>query len=201
MLHIDKTYIRISKASQAMRSVVELASAGWANHHKYVQHPARWYKETRQWLQQHDIKPGSRVFDIGPGAGFLLYILKTERGCDVSGLDRPFPFFSACRSLLDIESTIAIERIHRFRPIHCLNGPYDYILALGACFDCSLLERIWVEDAYTYWFQQIDQHLRPGGQLIADFNSPPIRPFVAKLPVVMLDDQRFTYTKPVPQHP
>lgn len=194
MLHYDSTYTKIGDVARVMRGHVEIAGVR-ANHHKYVEKPGLWYKKARLFVETNQIKPGSRVFDIGPGAGYFLYILKTELGCDVSGVDRPFPFFSTCRELLGIDSVV-VERIHRRSPIKALNGLYDYITAFGACFDCSLLERIWDEEAYRFWFNDVVEHLNPGGQLITVWNAPTLWPMVSNLPFKLKEWNHFVYSKP-----
>jgi SAM-dependent methyltransferase len=192
VLYYDRTYKEIGRAARIMRGFAEVSGAR-ANHHKYIEDPAFWYRQAWEFVKKNEIRPRSRVFDIGPGTGYFLYILKTEFGCDVSGTDRPFPFFSVCRELLGLN--VVIERVHRYRPIQSLQGRYDYITAFGACFDCSLLKRIWDKGAYDFWFNDMIHHLKPGGQLITQWNAPTLWPMVQHLPFQLREWNYFVYTQ------
>lgn len=192
----DPYYANISRTSRIMCTLVQKLGMSFINEHKYVRQPAKWYKGICQWLNNHPIKPGSRVFEIGPGSGWLLYVLRAQYGCDVSGVDRQFPFFSTCRELLGLEDKIAAEFIQAQQPIRALDGLYDYIIVTNAVFDLCGHTRTWRMDDYNYWFYNMVDHLESGGQLLAVWNWPPIEPLFEELPVVFSDNRSFGYTKP-----
>jgi SAM-dependent methyltransferase len=83
----------------------------------------------KSWLLAYSLSPpvGARVFEFGPGAGYLLHFLR-EAGCDVSGCDVPDrPLYRRIHELLGI-NTVVDETIQARRPIESLQGQYDYLI-------------------------------------------------------------------------
>jgi SAM-dependent methyltransferase len=54
--------------------------------YKYI--PGRWAPVAEKMIEYYELKPGSKVLDIGCGKGFLIYeLLKVLPGIEVRGLD------------------------------------------------------------------------------------------------------------------
>jgi 2-polyprenyl-3-methyl-5-hydroxy-6-metoxy-1,4-benzoquinol methylase len=90
----------------------------------------RWLRVNRERVQ--DLKlhrsPPMRVLDLGCGAGFFLFILKSL-GCSVLGLDMDdFPLFDDLLDLLGIP--LVVWTITAFQPLPELGQKFDWITAL-----------------------------------------------------------------------
>lgn len=104
---------------------------------------------------------GSRVFEFGPGAGFLLHTLATDYGCRVSGCDVPNrPLYRDVHAALGI-TTVVDERITAQRPIAALDGAYDYLIAT----QISWMD-IWTQADVDFFLADCFRHLADGGQIV-----------------------------------
>lgn len=72
----------------------------------------------------------SSVFEIGPGTGYLMYILKELWGCEVHGCDTAnTPLYHAMWERLGLDRSVKTEHICPFHNILSLNRRYDYLVA------------------------------------------------------------------------
>ena len=83
-----------------------------------------------------NVQPGSRVFEIGPGAGYLLYILQEAYGAVVYGCDvADRPLYKDMHKALGI-SGIADEKVMAYQIVPFFHKNYNLIVATQiACMD------------------------------------------------------------------
>ena len=94
-------------------------------------------------------KPGSVIYELGPGTGYLMYILREIYGCRVFGCDKPdTPLYRDMHAALGIDTVEEWTIDHRgarfFPYSSLLSCPYDYIIATQISFmdDWSPLDHL-----------------------------------------------------------
>lgn len=108
---------------------------------------------------------GSRVFEFGPGTGYLLYILRTAYGCDVAGCDVPDrPLYREAQERLGI-TTVVDEPVVPRRRVAALSGVYDYLIAT----QISWMDA-WHEDDLAFFLLDCQTRLALRGRLVLFFN-------------------------------
>jgi SAM-dependent methyltransferase len=131
-----------------------------------------------------DPKPGSSVFEIGPGNCYFLFLCRELRGCRVAGVDIKQEGLPASqksdknpswelskyayqhfRKHFGLEDVITHQVICGNQPID-FGGHYDAIVATRAVFN-----RGWGEAEYRFWLRDCHEHLRPEGRLLFYFNK------------------------------
>ncbi len=121
------------------------------------------------------IRRKASVYDLGSGAGFIMWFLKNFSGCDVRGLEpKEREDYHALWQGLGIASKIDVGRIERFRPVG-YPATYDSISATGICFDRidNNKENLWGVEEYVFFIKDACDHLEPGGVLYFRFNERP----------------------------
>jgi len=104
---------------------------------------------------------GSRVFEFGPGTGYLLYLLKTAYGCDVAGCDlADRPLYREVQQRLGI-TTVVDEPVVARRPVAALRGPYDYLIAT----QISWMDT-WGQDDLDFFLLDCRSRLSPQGRIV-----------------------------------
>jgi SAM-dependent methyltransferase len=118
-----------------------------------------------------------RILDLGCGSGFFLYICKLFHH-DVVGLDRDTnPMFRAITEFLGVPRIAA--DIEPFTKLPDLGAPFDLVTAYRICFQRIGTETkgVWKEWGAAEWKFFLDDvrdnHLRPDGRLLLDFNPRP----------------------------
>lgn len=72
----------------------------------------------------------SSIFEIGPGTGYLMYILKELHHCTVHGCDVPDrPLYRDMHKLLELEFAVMDEVVQPSYGIRSLHGIHDYLIA------------------------------------------------------------------------
>ena len=128
-----------------------------------------------RWLNIINPSYGSRIIDLGIGFGYLSHICKTERYCDVHGIDEPNrdPAFSIMNQILEVPVTE--HKIEKFQEIP-FEGKYDIIIATLICFArdglCSDNPVPWNIDAHKFFLRNCMYHLRRDGKMFFKFNEP-----------------------------
>jgi SAM-dependent methyltransferase len=129
-------------------------------------------------------KPGSSVFEIGPGNCYFLFLCRELRGCRVAGVDiKQAGLSDAEKPDKNPSRELSKYAYHLFREhfgleevikhqVICGNQPidfgdeYDAIVATRAVFN-----RGWREGEYRFWLRDCYEHLRPEGRLMFYFNK------------------------------
>jgi hypothetical protein len=129
-------------------------------------------------------RPGSSVFEIGPGNCYFLFMCRELRGCRPAGIDiKPAalpgsdkPAKNASRELskyayqlfrqqFGLDDAIKHQVVEAYQPVN-FGGRYDYIVATRAVFN-----RGWRDGEHRYWLRDCYQHLEPDGRLMVYFNK------------------------------
>ena len=148
-----------------------------------------------------DPRPGSAVFEIGPGSCFFLVLCRELRGCRVAGVDwiedeaadqddsLRMPFhdlqkyaFRLFREHFGLADVVRHQVVKAHQPI-AFGGQYDAIVATRAMFN-----RGWQEGEYRYWLEDCYRHLWPEGHLMVHLNKLEpehlaVFPFLRPVPV------------------
>jgi SAM-dependent methyltransferase len=114
---------------------------------------------TRDLAELADLKPGTRVLDVGSGLGGPARFLAATYGCDVTGLDL-MPEFCAVDSELSRRTDLT-ERT-RFRQGNALVLPFN-----DGAFDCvwTIQAQMNIADKGRFYGESV-RVLRRGGQLV-----------------------------------
>lgn len=108
-----------------------------------------------------NMQAGQSVFEIGPGAGYLLHILDEDYlvrcyGCDIE--DRPL--YKDMHKVLGIEN-VRDERVYPSAEIWTMNGKYDIIVAT----QISAMDE-WKQDDVDYFIRQCNGALNQYGRIV-----------------------------------
>jgi SAM-dependent methyltransferase len=111
-----------------------------------------------------------QILDLGCGAGFFLFLIK-QFGHSGIGLDvGDYPLSNELIELFGIERLT--WRIQAFEPLPDLGRQFDLITALSAAFNRNQDEtRGWTADEWQFFLNDLDRHLKPGGQILLEINS------------------------------
>jgi hypothetical protein len=131
-----------------------------------------------------DPRPGSSVFEMGPGNCYFLFLCRELRGCRVAGVDlkeddRPAsekPWKNASRELskvayrlfrehFGLEDAVRHQAVEAYQSV-AFGGVRDYIVATRGVFN-----RGWREPEYRFWLADCYRHLGPDGKLMVHFNK------------------------------
>lgn len=128
-----------------------------------------------------------QILDLGCGAGFFLFLAK-QAGHSCLGVDvGDYPLSNELISLFGIDKLT--WRIRAFEPLPDLGRQFDLITAFSAAFNRNEDEtRGWTADEWEFFLNDLNQHLKPGGQILLEINSgkdgryflPEIRDFLLK---------------------
>ena len=134
-----------------------------------VDHYLRLNRERVQDLRLHRAAP-QRVFDLGCGGGFFLYILK-RLGHDVLGLDTDeHAVYTELTELFHVPRVV--WRIKAFEPLPDISRRFDWITAFSIAFDATREgnER-WGPREWNFLLEDLrDRHLAPLGKMYFALN-------------------------------
>ena len=148
------------------RYAVEGFSPSWP---KYL-HLNRWIDiNIRRVLDlELDVSPPKRVWDLGCGAGYFLYICRLL-GHEVLGLDLDvLPMFAEITKLLGVRRIIS--RIEAFVPLPDPGQKFDLITAFLVCFNEHKRPTLWGPREWDFFLNDVGKHLAPGGQVWLELN-------------------------------
>ena len=134
-----------------------------------VDHYLRLNRGRVQDLRLHRVAR-QRVFDLGCGGGFFLYILK-RLGHDVLGLDTDE--HALYRELTELfEVPRVVWRIKPFEPLPDLGRRFDRITAFSIAFDTVRGgEERWSPREWNFFLEDLrDRYLAPGGKIYFALN-------------------------------
>jgi len=134
-----------------------------------VDHYLRFNRGRVQDLRLHRVAR-QRVFDLGCGGGFFLYILK-RLGHDVLGLDTDE--HALYRELTELfEVPRVVWRIKPFEPLPDLGRRFDWITAFSIAFDTVRGgEERWGPREWNFFLEDLrDRYLAPGGKMYFALN-------------------------------
>ena len=134
-----------------------------------VDHYLRLNRDRVQDLRLHR-SPPQRVFDLGCGGGFFLYILKSL-GHDVLGLDTDeHALYTELIELFGVPRIV--WRIKPFEPLPDLGRRVDWITAFSIAFDTTRDDdERWGVREWNFLLEDLrDRHLTPGGKMYFALN-------------------------------
>jgi len=113
----------------------------------------------------------TRVFDIATGAGYLMWMLREAKGCDVFGNDVKSEYGVIWREL-GIADRVSIHQIEPFKPAIC-RGTYDYVVATAIMFNRidGNKANLWGVEEWKFFFFNACAHLTYNGEIYLCFNN------------------------------
>ena len=154
------------------------------------------YADVEHWLainlpRARELKLDSsgpkQILDLGCGAGFFLFLAK-QSGHSCVGLDvGDYPLSNELIQLFGVDRLT--WRIRAFEPLPDFGRQFDLITAFSAAFNRNADEsRGWTADEWEFFLNDLEQHRKPGGQVLLEINSgkdgryflPEIREFLGK---------------------
>jgi hypothetical protein len=176
----DSGYKRGGKAGQRRNSPFWSEEAGY----KYIDDVEAHLSRLFQCFDLLDPRPGSSVFEIGPGNCYFLVMCRDLRRCRVAGVDWKqddtpgnkkailLPYhdlkkyaFRLFREHFGLEEAVRHQVVQGNQPV-TFGGSYDAIVATRAMFNHG-----WGEGEYRYWLRDCYRHLEPEGKLLVHFNK------------------------------
>ena len=111
-----------------------------------------------------------QILDLGCGAGFFLFLAK-QLGHSSMGLDvGDYPLSNELIALFGIDRLT--WRIRAFEPLPDFGRQFDLITAFSAAFNRNGDEtRGWTVDEWEFFLNDLDRHLKPGGEILLEINS------------------------------
>jgi SAM-dependent methyltransferase len=111
-----------------------------------------------------------QILDLGCGAGFFLFLAK-QLGHSCVGLDvGDYPLSNELIALFGIDRLT--WRISAFEPLPDFGRQFDLITAFSAAFNRNGDEtRGWTVDEWEFFLNDLDRHLKPGGEILLEINS------------------------------
>ncbi len=117
-----------------------------------------------------DHLPPQRIFDLGSGAGYFLFVAR-ELGHSGLGLDFHEPFFGEMFELFGLERIR--HRIRKFQPLPETGARFDWVTAFSICFAENMKNNPWGVEEWDYFLRDLEKHLVPGGRIYLDLNPLP----------------------------
>ncbi len=115
-----------------------------------------------------DHMPPQRIFDLGSGAGYFLFVTRVL-GHSGLGLDiDDCPFFPEMLELFGVERVI--HRVEKFTPLPETGMQYDWITAFSISFADHMKGKPWDVGEWDYFLTDATKHLAPGGRIYLDMN-------------------------------
>lgn len=113
-----------------------------------------------------------RVLDLGCGAGYFLYVCQ-RAGHEVLGVDMPTrgPMFTEITRLLNVP--ILVTSIMAFQPLELPARKFDVITAHMVTFNRHTLPTVWGVPEWTFFLDDLQDHLVPGGTICLELNREP----------------------------
>lgn len=116
-----------------------------------------------------DCAAPKQILDLGCGAGFFLFLVK-QFGHSGVGLDvGDYPLSNELIELFGVERLT--WRVRAFEPLPDFGRQFDLITAFSAAFNRNQDEtRGWTADEWQFFLNDLDRHLKPGGQILLEIN-------------------------------
>lgn len=150
----------------SQRYATEPRGDGWP---KYL-NLSKWMRLNIRRVRELDLDFGfrKRILDIGCGAGYFLYICKSL-GHDVVGLDiDEVPMFAEMTRMLRLQRII--WRIEPYQVLPDLGRKFDLITAFMICFNGHRSPALWGRAEWTFFLDDLETRLVPGGRIHLWFN-------------------------------
>jgi SAM-dependent methyltransferase len=174
--------LRANIDQERLREIQQRYASSPEEYAKYVD-VNRWLRVNRERVQ--DLKlhrsPPMRVLDLGCGAGFFLFILKSL-GCSVLGLDMDeFPLFDDMLDLFDIP--LVVWTIAAFKRLPDLGQKFDWITAFSVKFNLYRpSQQRWGSTEWDFFLRDLHEYVAPGGKIFFalnphDYDAPELRNF------------------------
>ena len=101
--------------------------------YKYI--PGRWKSVAKNLIKNYDLKPGSKILDVGCGKGFLIYeLLLLEPKLIIKGFD--ISKYAIENSKQEIKSNLFINKAEDKFPFE--DKDFDLVISLGVLHNLSL---------------------------------------------------------------
>ena len=137
------------------------------------------YADVEHWLKINlprvqdlklDRSPPRQILDLGCGAGFFLFLAK-QFGHECVGVDvGDFPLSNDLIELFGLERVT--RRILARESLPEFGRKFDLITGFSAAFNRSEDEsRGWNPEEWKFFLDDLDRHLKPGGQILLEINS------------------------------
>ena len=137
------------------------------------------YADVEHWLKINlprvqelrlDRSPPKQILDLGCGAGFFLFLVK-QSGHKCLGLDvGDFPLSNELIELFGLERVA--WKIRALQPLPEFGRKFDLVTAFSAAFNRNEGEsRGWNPEEWKFFLDDLDRHLKPGGQILLEINS------------------------------
>ena len=137
------------------------------------------YADVEHWLKINlprvqelrlDRSPPKQILDLGCGAGFFLFLAK-QSGHKCLGLDvGDFPLSNELIELFGLERVA--WKIRALQPLPEFGRKFDLVTAFSAAFNRNEGEsRGWNPEEWKFFLDDLDRHLKPGGQILLEINS------------------------------
>ena len=174
--------LRANIDQERLREIQQRYASSPEEYAKYVD-VDRWLRVNRERVQDLKLHRSSpmRVLDLGCGAGFFLFILKSL-GCSVLGLDMDdFPLFDDMLDLFHIP--LVVWTIAAFKRLPDLGQKFDWITAFSVKFNLYRpSQRRWGSAEWDFFLRDLQQYVAPGGKIFFalnphDYDSPDLHDF------------------------
>ena len=174
--------LRATIDQERLRKIQERYAGSPEEYAKYAD-VDRWLRVNRERVQDLKLHRSApvRVLDLGCGAGFFLFILKSL-GCSVMGLDiDEFPLFGDLLELFGVPRVVS--RITAFKQLPELGQKFDWITAFSVKFNLYHPSgRRWGPQEWDFFLRDLRRHLAPGGKIFFalnphDYDAPELRDF------------------------
>ena len=137
------------------------------------------YADVAHWLEINlprvqelklDRSPPKQILDLGCGGGFFLFLAQ-QFGHKCLGLDvGDFPLSNELIELFGLERVT--WRIRALQPLPKFGRKFDLITAFSAAFNRTEGEsRGWNAEEWKFFLDDLDRHLKPGGEMLLEINS------------------------------
>jgi len=144
---------------------------------KYIKSPIKYIKKNKALYDLLGVRPGSSVFEIGPGVGYFLYICKEFGGCYVRAIDsRQIPgknilydqnsIYDSTLKELSIFDKVDTQCVQPAKKVSFYNKKYNYIVAIGGSFI-----RNWTIKDHKFFIKNCRNNLLLGGKILLQFNG------------------------------
>jgi len=109
-----------------------------------------------------------QILDIGSGAGYFLYICKwlahNPLGLDIDEV----PMYAEMTRMLGLPRVI--WRVNAFQRLPEFAHKFDLVTAFMICFNGHKSPALWGPEEWTFFLDDLETRLKPGGRIHLSFN-------------------------------